>query len=271
MKETAILITGASGGLGMSMVQMSLSLPDIDRIIATDIDKNIAEAFNDYGERVIPFVMDATSDKSIEKVHSELRKRRIIVKYIINNAGIFMFHPVSELTQDMLEQIMKVNAFAPVLTVSNFLSDLSETKGRVVQISSCAVKFPTMFQAYPASKIAMEALSISMRQELSLTGVKMIFIRSGAINTGLINEMQTLPVAAEKSKYHMFYKKFLERTSKDVGKITEPENVAGIVYKALTEKKPKNIYTINSNRTIRIFSLFPQKVQDYLLRKMIKG
>ncbi len=270
MKETAILITGASGGLGKAMVQMSLSLPDIDRIIATDINKNITEAFNDYGERVIPFVMDATSDESIAKVHSELRKRRINVKYIINNAGIFMFHPVSEMTQELLDKSLKVNAFAPILTVSNFLGDLSETKGRVVQISSCAVKFPTMFQSYPASKIAMEALSVSMRQELSLIGVKMIFVRSGAINTGLIKEMQTLAVAAEKSRYYKFYRKFLERTSKDVGKIREPENVAALVLKALTAKKPKNIYTINSNRTIRIFSLFPQKIQDHLIRQMVK-
>ncbi len=270
MYETAILITGASGGLGKAIVPLLLSLPDTHRVIATDIDSKVKDVFAVYDERVLTFVMDATSDESIKKVHDELKRRDIVVKYIINSAGVFMFHPVSEMTEELLDRVLKTNVFAPVLTVSNFLDDLSKTKGRVVQISSCAVKFITMFQAYPASKIAMEALSVSMRQELSLIGVKMIFVRPGAINTPLIKEMQTLEVSVEKSRYNKFYRKFLESTGKNVGRITEPENVAGIVFKALTAKKPKNIYTINRNRTISILSLFPQNVQDWLIKRMLK-
>jgi short-subunit dehydrogenase len=267
--KNTILITGAAGGFGKALVDMAVALPDIDKVIATDISSNIGELYN-YLPDVMGLVMDATSEDSIKDVRAILHKENLRVKYIINNAGVFMFHPVSEMTEELLTRIMKINSFAPVLTVSVFLDDLIKSKGMVVQISSCGVKFPTMFQSYPASKIAMEALSVSMRQELELVGVKMIFIRSGAINTGLISEMKKLPVPAEESSYESFYKRYLNNVQKSVGKVIEPEEVAKVVGRAFTDSKPKNIYTLNRNTTIRILSLFPQKIQDMLLKQMVK-
>ncbi len=181
-----------------------------------------------------------------------------------------MFHPVSEMTEKLLDRIMKVNTYAPILTVSVFLDDLVKTKGRVVQISTCGVKFPTMFQSYLASKIAMEALSISMRQELELVGVKMIFIRSGAINTRLLTEIKSLTVPAERSIYEKFYKTYLNRVQKSVGKVIEPIDAAKVVKRAFTTSKPNYIYTLNRNTTIRILSVLPQKIQDLLVKQMVK-
>ncbi len=266
--KNTILITGAAGGLGKALVNMAVALPDIDKVIATDISSSIGELYSNLPD-VMGLVMDATSEDSIKDVRAILHKENLRVKYIINNAGIFMFHPVSEMTEELLTRVMKINSFAPVLTVSVFLDDLIKSKGRVVQISSCVVKFPTMFQMYPASKIAMEALSISMRQELELVGVKMIFIRSGAINTGLISEMKKLPVPVEESSYKSFYKKYLSNAQKSVGKVIEPEEAAKVVRRAFTDSKPKNIYTMNRNTTIRILSILPQKIQDMLLKQMV--
>lgn len=266
--QNAILITGAAGDLGKALVGIAVGLPDVDRVIATDIRSEIGKLYENL-PKVITFEMDATSESSIKSVHAKLLTKNIRVKYIINNAGVFMFHPVSEMTEELLDRILKVNTYAPILTVSVFLDDLVKTRGKVVQISSCGVKFITMFQTYPASKIAMEALSISMRQELELVGVKLIFIRSGAINTELLTEMKNLPVTAEKSIYKTFYKRYLNRAQNRVGNIIEPEDAAKVVKSAITATNPKYIYTINRNTTIRILSAFPQKIQDFLVKKMV--
>ncbi len=270
MQKKAILITGAAGGLGQALVHMTVSLPGIDKVIATDIKEEITGTFADGQSKVISFVMDATSDKSIASVRKELREQNIAVKYLINNAGIFMFHPVSELTEDMINRIFRVNALSSALTVNHFLDDLIAVKGRVVQISSCAVKFPTMFQSYPATKIALEALSVSMRQELSLHGIKLVLLRSGAIDTGLIKGMNNLDRPAEESRYHRYFKNFMEKAAGDVGRPAAPGSVAEVVKKALISKRPKYVYTVNRNKTIRLFSLFPQRMQDFLLRKTVQ-
>ncbi len=267
--KTAILITGAAGGLGRAFVEMSKTLPDIDFIIATDIREEVTELF-DSEKKVLGFRMDAGSEESIKNVKNQLGGQGISIKYIINNAGIFMFQPVSEITEELLDKILKVNTYGPVLTVSVFLDDLIKTGGRVIQISSHGVNFPTLFQPYPASKIALEALSVSMRQELGLVGVDLVLIRSGAINTPLLNDVNIPDTVIEKSRYAKYLKKFIGIAQKDVGKTVEAEAVANIVRRALTAGKPRRIYKINPNRTITLMSSFPQWLIDILIRRSVE-
>ena len=267
-KKTALLITGAAGGVGQALVQMALTLPGVDVVVATDIREEVTALFPD--ERVLSFVMDAAGEVSLQAVRARLHGEGVQVKYLINNAGIFFFHPVSEMTGTLLDRIVRVNTLAPVLTVSVFLDDLLATGGRVVQISTCGVRFPTLFQAYPATKIAMEAFSTSMRQELGLVGVELSLVRAGAINTALMREMKQLPVPAEESRYAVYYKKFLDRVEKDVGRIIAPEKMAAVVRRALTDRKPRRLYVVNRNRTIRLLSRLPQALLDKMVRKMVK-
>jgi len=267
-KKTALLITGAAGGVGQALVQMALTLPGVDVVVATDIREEVTALFPD--ERVLSFVMDAAGEVSLLSVRARLHGEGVQVKYLINNAGIFIFHPVSEMTGTLLDRIVRVNTLAPVLTVSVFLDDLLATGGRVVQISTCGVRFPTLFQAYPATKIAMEAFSTSMRQELGLVGVELSLVRAGAIDTALMREMKQLPVPAEESRYAVYYKKFLDRVEKDVGRIIAPEKMAAVVRRALTDRKPRRLYVVNRNRTIRLLSRLPQALLDKMVRKMVK-
>lgn len=267
-KKSAVLITGAAGGLGQALVRMALTLPAIDRVVATDLREEVTTLFPE--ERVLAMVMDAASESSLRRVRENLQKEGVQVKYLINNAGIFFFHPVSEMTETLLDRIVRVNTYAPVLTVSVFLDDLIATGGRVVQISTCGVRFPTLFQAYPASKIAMEAFSTSMRQELGLAGVTLSLVRAGAIDTPLMREMKTLPVPAEESRYREYYLRFLERVQKDVGKVIEPEAMAAVVRRALTDRRPRRLYVVNRNRTIRLLSKLPQSLLDKMVRKMVR-
>ncbi len=267
-KRSAVLITGAAGGLGQALVCMALTLPGVDRVVATDIREGVTSLFQDE-ERVLALPMDVGSETSIREVKERLGREGLAVRYLINNAGIFFFHPVSEMTEALLDRILRVNVYGPVLTVSVFLEDLMATHGRVVQISSVGVHFPTLFQAYPASKIALEALSTSMRQELALAGVELSLVRSGAIDTALVREMKKLPVPAEKSRYAEYYKKFLARVQKDVGRVVSPAAVATVVRRALTGKRPRRVYVINRNRTIRLLSILPQNLLDNMILRML--
>lgn len=267
MKEnkTAILITGAAGGLGSALVEMSKYLPELDHIIATDVKKDIAEFYNN-DPKVVGVQMDVGSEKSISKVQKQLQEMGIKVKYLVNCAGVAIFHPISESTQVLLDKSLKVNTYGPVLTVSAFLDDLIETKGRVIQISSDSVRLPTLFHPYPNSKIALEAFSTSMRQELNLLGVDLIMIRPGAINTDLINEVKTAD-PLENSRYKKYYQNFLKLAKEDVGKMVEPEEVAQLIKKALLVKNPNRIYSINKNRKISLIAHFPQKWIDFFVKK----
>ena len=269
MNKMAILITGAMGGLGQSLMKMSKSLPNIQYIIATDIFEDVAEKYKD-SQKVLGFKMDVRFEQSIIAVRDKLKNENISIKYLINCAGISLFHPVSESTEELLDKTLKVNTYGPILTVSIFLDDLIKNKGRVIQISSVSVKLPTLFQPYPNSKITLEAFSTSMRQELALMGVDLILIRPGAINTNITSDMKSIVNPIEHSKYASYFDTFTKMAFSGIGKMVEPTQVAELVKKALTAKKPKKVYSINSNAKITLFTLFPQKWRDSLIIGALK-
>lgn len=266
--KTALLVTGAFGGLGKALVEHALHLKDVECVIATDIDNEVLNYYK-QNPKVHALVMDVGSRQSIIHVREEIQKLGISIKYIINNAGISRFFPVSEATEKELDGILKVNTYGPVLTVSSFIRDLIDNKGRIVQISSDSVRLSGLFQPYASSKIALESLSVAMRQELSIHNVKLILIRPGAIKTNLLHDIGQAKLASEESVYKKEFAKFREIAQKEVGKIVAPEKVAKLAMKAIMARKPKLVYSINKNAKISFLVKFPQRWIDYLIKKTI--
>lgn len=263
MNKTGILITGAAGGLGSACVGMALQL-DVDVIIAVDLQVPL---FKD--DKILNFKLDVREEKEILGLKKNLEDRGISIKYLINNAGVFDLFAVSEANQNLLDKTLKVNLYGPILCTSIFREHLIQNKGRVIQISSVSVKLPVLFMPYPNSKIALEAFSISMRQELSLHGVKLIIVRPGAMDTQLIQGIKKIENPISLSDYQKPYNRFLEIAKKDVGQSVPPQKVAQLINKALRVKRPKRIYSINKNRKIGIVLLFPVWLRDRLIVKQV--
>lgn len=262
--KTATFITGATGGLGSSCVQMAKNL-DTDLIIATDLS---CPTYSD--ENVLCLELDVRSEEKIKEIRNHLDKQNIKVKYLINNAGIFDFFPISEATEELLDKSLKVNTYGPILCTSTFKDHLAETKGRVIQISSVSVKLPVFFMPYPNTKIALEAFSTSMRQELKILGVDLIIIRPGAMDTKLITDVKEVDTPNPNSAYKKEFKKFTTLAQKDVGKMVHPDKVAKLIQKAIQAKNPKRIYSINKNRKIGIVLMFPLWLRDKLIVKQVR-
>lgn len=265
--KKGILITGAMGGLGKALVEAALELGDVDQVVAVDRNKDILEHYKGY-DRIVGLEMDVGSQKSIRAVCEQLHYLGISIKYLINNAGIARFFPVSEADEKQLDEIIRVNTYGPVLTVSAFLNDLVENRGRIVQISSDSVRMSGLFQPYASTKVAMESFSIAMRQELSLQGIQLVLLRPGAIKTNLLNEIRQAETG-ENSIYREVFKQFSKIAQKEVGNIAEPGDVAKVVMKAIKAKKPKLVYSINKNSKISFLVKFPHRWIDYLVKKTI--
>jgi len=263
-----ILITGAAGGLGQALVRQAGLLPGIDRVVATDISEDILRAF-DGDPGVISRVMDVSSEESIRKVRDDLHDQGIRIRYLVNNAGTHAFFPVSEATRELLDRVVPVNVYGQVLTVSAFLGDLEATKGRVVQVSSDSVRLPIPFYTYPASKMALEAFSVSMRRELQLLGVKLVMVRPGAMETPFLEGMKDIRNEVNDSRYREWFDRFARMSSESVGRRSGPEEVARLVMRALEAKRPRLLYSINKNRKISFFRLFPERLKDRLIRKSV--
>ena len=264
----AIIVTGAAGGLGTAIVNAARKVFTDHIIVATDIRPAILTAFD--SATVLRFQMDVTEEGSILTVKNELEKKQISVWGLVNNAGVSDFFPVSERSKDELERIFAINTFGPVNMVRSFLPHLLETSGRVVQISSESVRLPAAFHPYAASKIAQEALSVSLRNELALKNVLLSIIRPGAINTPFLEDLTAMKERIGESIYKDYLHNFADRAPHQIHNITSPENVAKVVVKALASRKPKYYYTVNNNPKLSVAALLPHRVRDYFMKKMLK-
>ena len=94
---------GTLEGLGAALVEMSKTLPDLNYIIATDIQEKIISLYKN-DTKVMGLQMDVSSETSIRKAFKYLQEIGISIKYIINCAGVSIFHPISESTEKLLDK-----------------------------------------------------------------------------------------------------------------------------------------------------------------------
>ncbi|NQT77361.1 MAG: SDR family NAD(P)-dependent oxidoreductase [Bacteroidetes bacterium] len=267
MKQS-IIITGSAGGLGQAIVRALLDTFPDKLIVATDVSPAVFSLFKEH-DGLIPLQMDVSNEQSTHAVRRQLEEKGFRVWALVNNAGISDFYAVSEKEKEVLDRIFAINTFGPVNMVRAFLPHLMETRGRVVQISSESVRLPGAFQAYSSSKIAMEALSVAMRNELALQRIKLSIIRPGAINTPLLDGLRNMKDSIGESVYQKYLLAFAEKAPKQIGKLCEPERVAAVVVKALSQQNPRFYYKVNNNWKLRLAELLPHRWRDYFMRKML--
>jgi NAD(P)-dependent dehydrogenase (short-subunit alcohol dehydrogenase family) len=266
MKLKTVLITGAAGGLGKATADQFIGAGF--RVIAGDI------AFPEMtderpGREMIRIPLDVSLPASIKNARELLKKLNLSIDILVNNAGIFDMYPLSEHDPDRLEHILSVNTLGPVRLVQAFLPDLIANKGRVVQVSSESVKFPGAFQPYQISKIAMEAYSRSVRQELLLKGVRLVIIRPGAISTDLFGDLASYRNPVRDSVFKNEFDRFVRGTTRFVGRIVPPERVARLVFKAATTRRPGYIYRINNNPVLTLVSILPAFIAERSIIKFL--
>ena len=120
------------------------------------------------------------------------------VDVLVNNAGIPKRRHVTRLDPATVESVMNINFFSPVrLTLALLPHMLERGSGRIVNISSVAATLSSPGEsAYDASKAAVTAFSESMAVDLWQTGIKVLVVYPGLVDTELFSLPDNDPVVA---------------------------------------------------------------------------
>lgn len=261
--KNAILVTGAGGGIGTAIVKHFAAHSDLT-VIATDKFDIGLEKFK-HSNNILAYTVDITSSDSLDILKKNIETQGLQIQILINNAGVIAFFPLSEASTEELKSIFEVNTFGALNVIRTFLSHLIATKGRVIQISSESSKLMGPFQPYNASKLALDALTSSIRCELQLKDIELVSIKPGAIATPLLQAMSQAELPNPDSLYKKEFAAFALMLSKIKIKNIPPERLAALVFKAATCRSPRLVYKINNNPLITLMYYLGEGINSRLM------
>lgn len=201
-KNKNVLITGGASGIGRIMVRKMLE--NKANVIIWDLsEQNIATTINELSHlgKLHTYRVDVANPKEVKSAASKVKVDVGIVDVLINNAGIVVGEYFKDNRISDIQNVMNVNANAPMYVTLEFLQDMiDQNSGHICNISSSAgiVSNPKM-AVYAASKWAVAGWSDSLRLEMKQikSDVKITTILPYYINTGMFNGVQSrIPILA---------------------------------------------------------------------------
>jgi NAD(P)-dependent dehydrogenase (short-subunit alcohol dehydrogenase family) len=237
--KSAVLITGASSGIGAAAAERLLTR-GFD-VFGTSRDPSSLRA----GAPAVDWIaMDVRSEESVSAGFAELANRVKQLDGLVCNAGYGVFGSVEELGIEDAKEQFETNFFGTLRTLRAAIPGMRAARhGRIVIVSSLAAHAPIPFQAhYSATKGAIDALGLALRNELHPFGVKVSLVEPGDINTGFNDAMdfgdhRGSPYGERILRCEAVIRELLP-------KAPGPEVVARVIERALTARRPRVRYSV---------------------------
>jgi len=189
LKEKAVLVTGASRGIGKSIARALAKEGAAVALAARTADEleRVREEIEQRGGRAACFRADiGNEDEAIELVHNTV-ERFGRLDILVNNAGLGIFGPLAHTTTEQWDEIMRVNARGPFILCREAIQYLGRQRiSFIVNISSVmGVKGYVNQSAYAASKHALMGMSKVLAKEVQELGIRVHALCPGGVDTGL--------------------------------------------------------------------------------------
>ena len=260
-----VLVTGASGGMGMAICKSLIS----KGYKVYGLDYRIGEAI----DGVEFFECDVTDTESVEAVFEKVKAQTDRLDGIVHTAGIYDMDSLIEMDEKRFIRIFDINVFG-VFRINKIFAPLLTKGSRIVITSSeLAPLDPLPFNGiYGITKATLEKYAFSLRMETNLLGIPVSIIRPGAVKTGLLGaSTQAIERFVSNTK---IYKSTSTRFKKIVDSVesrnVSPDKIADKVLAALEDKNPKYVYKINRNPLLLLLNSLPDRMQVDIIGMILK-
>jgi short-subunit dehydrogenase len=276
-KKEWVLVTGATSGIGLATAIL-LALQGYQVIASGRTEeklKKVEQAAEKAGTTIRRVLLDVTNPDSVIQMQKDVLALTdgYGIDVLVNNAGYAEAGAMEEIPVDVLRKQFETNVFGLVAVTQCFIPTMrSRRRGKIINISSVLgrVSLPLM-GAYTATKHAVEAISDSLRMELSDTGIQVVVVAPGSIQT---NFGETIANSIrgwvnESSPHRARYEKFQKDRVSDRG--AKPIVIAKTIQQAIESTKPRVRYAVPYDAKIMplLAGLMPTRAVDSLMKKVI--
>ncbi|MCU1380557.1 MAG: adh 1 [Acidimicrobiales bacterium] len=198
--EQRVLVTGASSGIGAALAEAFAARGATVGICARR-EHRLAEVLDRCrahapGSRM--WVADLADPAQVDRLAAAALDELGGVDVLVNNAGAPKRRQVQLLDAATVEQVMRLNYLSPVqLTLALLPHMLERGQGTIVNMASVAALLSSPGEAaYDASKAALSTFGEAMAIDLWDTGVRVLNVYPGLIDTELITQPDNDPLVA---------------------------------------------------------------------------
>ena len=202
--SNVILITGASTGFGRDTAETLARAGHAVFASMRDIEGKNREHANALAMQGVQVVeLDVSQDDSVDAAVSAVLAKAGRIDVLINNAGVASAGVTEAFTPDQAKVVFNTNVVGVLRTNRAVLPAMRrQHDGLIINVGSILgrVTFP-FFGVYGASKFALEALTDSLRYEVSQLGVDVVLVQPSAYPTPMYANVQQPADAGRASDY----------------------------------------------------------------------
>jgi 3-oxoacyl-[acyl-carrier protein] reductase len=186
LKGKVAVVTGASKGIGAAIakglsaagaavvVNYSSGREGADRVVA-DIKAN--------GGKAIAVKGDVAKMADVQRLFGETEKAFHALDVLVNNAGVYKFEPLEEITEDEFHREFNINVLGTILATKEAVKHFGPSGGSIINISSIASAGEAQAAIYSGTKGAVDAITRALAEELGPRKIRVNAIAPGVVDT----------------------------------------------------------------------------------------
>ncbi|MGZ5052512.1 MAG: SDR family NAD(P)-dependent oxidoreductase [Methylobacter sp.] len=270
----AVLVVGASGGIGQSCVDL-LALNGYT-VFAGMRKSALPVAFGPGRGRIIPVALDIRSDGDVRQAFATIagKLQDLELIGIVNCAGVTFPGPLARINADQMLDMLDINVVGQLRVVQAGLG-LLRAGGRIVMIGSTSSRIPGVFTGgYSASKFALEALTGVLRAELADAGIDVVSVDPGMIGTAFWQKCadRTAAFLSDADNNHAALASWRQNVMAQSGNAAAPEQVAACVLAALTAKRPRPRYVVGLKAKLKlaVWPFLPESIKNAIIQRPLR-
>jgi NADP-dependent 3-hydroxy acid dehydrogenase YdfG len=189
LDDKVAVITGASSGIGAATAE-ALATEGCAVVVAARREERLDDLvgrINDDGGKALSVSCDVTDEEQAHDLIQRAKDEFGRVDILVNNAGVMQLYKVGKGLSDEWRAMFEVNVLGLLYVTDAAIEVMKEQgSGHLVNISSLASRGTRPgLGVYSGTKMAVNGISESLRQELLEDNIRVTMVEPGAVETEL--------------------------------------------------------------------------------------